>query len=958
MTGLPTLDPEIADLGLAIGLLKPSGTSVELDSDWFSDPGPRLTKALGDDTRRGALVRFVDTVLANGAHDERDGITHLHLFNLREMAQTAGVGAGTLPDVTVQVTLDARPATYVEVGLAASLTTTAPDSHTELIVPLYRAAKGTNSVAEPFALLAGGVVRLSTELTLQSAPPAQAEFGLAGVKVAIATALNGPPTPTPNFELVLKGLHLPGAATASDLAIGGPGVAIEDALLSLVLGLVRQSADALAGPAATQVHAVLELLGLGDDNSAITPLPVAELVDQGVARLREWFVDVMGAQDKRRAWLAMLAQLFGATALPATDHIDISISSEVTARIGIRAVTAPSGHLIVTPRLGLSLSKAVGSVLLGAEAVADLLAIDTATAVLSPLPNAEFVVTAKGSGAGTLANLVSSGPQLVIGALRFGLAVRDGDLHPLLELRPVTFQGVVHEVVDLSSPGAVVAAAGNLAADLLRTLLDALGGAGAELKALLGLTATAGMPALDDAAAAHLLSDPLGTLADWWRELLTNHAADVPAVLAHLRNLISGAVQLPQSVTGAGTAADPWSIPVISKLNLDAWLDAGTLIVAPTLSLRVDNLAGGCTVVLTTLRMRLAEIDLAGRHARFPLAVDVTAKLRARGDTEARLALAAAAIVADFIGVQARWSPAAGFAVDFLAPHLAIDTGAARVALVLPTVDASGHLDVPPAAWGSVEALLGVLAASAPSGWLADLADLTGWTLNGRLRGPRLSLAALVASPVPTFEAWLAALATDADLVGTLTASIAHLAGGSSGGLAGVITGSGTPEDPWLAGLGRTVAAPAIAVWLTPHGPVLAATVSGQALHAWRPGMPGLPPDGLAQALFDEAAAGADVAALAHGRPDIGSGLQSLASRWIDTDGMVTSPPTPIARLTTVLLPDVTWDKLAGTDLAEVIPGGVPAGAVVVRVAVISDPATLPWTPGADRLLDLTAPGL
>jgi len=692
MTGLPTLDPEIADLGLAIGLLTPSAGGVELDSGWFSDPGPRLTGALGDDSRRDALVRFVDTVLAQGAHDERDGITYLHLFSLRDLAHSSGLAdPTTVPDLAVQVTLDARPTTYVEVGLAASLTTTDPDSSTRLVIPLYRAAKGTNSIAQPFALLDGGVVQVSTELTLQTALPAQDEFGLAGVRVAIATALTGSPAPTPSFQLTLKGLHLPGAAAASDLAIGGPGVAIEDALLSLVLGLVRQGADALSGPAAAEVGAALDLLGIGDA-TGIPPLPVAELVDQGVDRLRDWFIEVMGAAPARTAWLAALAQLLGGTV--SGDHVAIRIGAgPVTATIGISTATAPSGHLVVTPQLGLSMSTDSGGVRLGAEAVADLVTIDTATGALSPVPSAEVVVTAAGVGAAKLLDTAA----LDIGSLRFGLAVRDGTPHPLLELRNVDFEGHHHDLLDLSSPDAVIAAAGNLAADLLGAALDALGGAGTELKALLGLTGTGGMPQLD---AAHLLTDPLGTLAAWWHDLLTTHQADVPAVLAHLRNLVAGALQLPQSVTGAGTATDPWSIPVINRLTIDAWLDAGRLIVAPTLSLRVDDLAGGCTVVLTTIRMQLASIDLAGRHAQFPLAVDVTAKLRARGGTEARLALGPVAIVADFIGVQARWSPTAGFGVDFLAPHLAVDTGPARVDLVLPTVDANGHLDVPPAAWG------------------------------------------------------------------------------------------------------------------------------------------------------------------------------------------------------------------------------------------------------------------
>jgi hypothetical protein len=945
VTTLPTLDPEIADLGLALGLLTSSNGGVELDSSWFQDPGARLTGTLGDDARRSALVRFVDAVLAQGEHREQDGVTYLHLFNLRELANDS-----SLPDLTVQATLDARPSAYVEVGLAASLSTTAPDTSTQVAIPLYRAAKANQSVAQPFALLAGGVIRVGTELTFQSAPPATDEFGLAGVEVAVEAALVG--GPAPSFRLVLKGLHLPGAAAPSDFAVGGPGVAIEDALLSLVLGLVRQSAEALAGPAADEVQAALSLLGLGEA-AGIPPLPVDDLLEHGVGELRDWFVAVMGETTARTAWLSSLASLLGGAA--SADHVDVDLGGgPVTARIGIQAATGPSGHLTVTPQVTLILSAVSGSVRIGAEASADLAVIDTATGAIVPVPHTEVVVTAVGSGSGTAAKLLHTAP-LDIGSLRLGLAIDAGAPTALIQLLDVDFEGHHHDVLDLSSPEAVAAEAGQIAGELIGAALDALGAASADFKALLGLTGTGGTPAIDG---TRLLSDPLGALADWWHDLLTTHAADVPEVLAHLRNLIAGPVALQQPVRGTGTPDDPWSISIVTGLKLDAWLDGGRLLLGPTCSLRVDDLAGGCTLVLTDLRVQLASIDLAGRHAQFPLAVDLTAKLRARGGTEARLVLGPVAIVADFIGVGATWSPTAGFGIDLLAPNLAMDTGDARVALVLPTVDAQGHLNVPADAWRSVENLIGVLAASAPRGWPADLVDLTGWSVTQTARGPRLSLAALVAEPIPTLRAWLGALATDADLLGTLTATVAHLTGGSADGLAGVFSGSGPPQDPWLASLGSTAQAPALAVWLTPNGPVTAAALAPPALQRWRPGMPGLPPDGLAQALFDEARAGDDVAGLAAGRSEIDAGLQALLGRWSATDGMVAPPPDPVPGLTTVLRPDLTWDRLAGVDLAELVDGGLPAGAVVVKVAIATTPDSVPWTPAAGRLIDLTAPGL
>ena len=56
----------------------------------------------------------------------------------------------------------------------------------------------------------------------------------------------------------------------------------------------------------------------------------------------------------------------------------------------------------------------------------------------------------------------------------------------------------------------------------------------------------------------------------------TAQAAHVPEVLTHLRNLITGPLQLAagDAVTGTGTAADPWSVPVLTRLSLDCWLEA------------------------------------------------------------------------------------------------------------------------------------------------------------------------------------------------------------------------------------------------------------------------------------------------------------------------------------------------------------------------------------------------
>ena len=942
---LPTLDPEIADLGLAIGLLSAgSGGGVELDSDWLKDPGPRITTALADEGRRAALIRFVDEVLGQGEHLERDGVVLLPLFDLRALAND-----DSLPDLTVQASLDARPANHVEVGVAVSLRVEQPRVTTELLVPLYRAKKTGRSVSQEFALLDGGVVQVSTELTLSPDPVPVAEFGLAGVAVSLATPLVGGPPPA--FRLRLIGLHLPGAATTEDIDLGGPGASIEDSLLSMVLGLVRQSAAALSGPAADELAALLDLLGLGDA-AAIPALPVQDVLARGAEALRDWFTEVMSDVAARAGWTASLAQLLGGTV--SGDLVDIALGSGgVTAQLGLRSATGPGGYPQVTPRVGLSFTTVAGDVRLGGQVMADLFQLDVGTGSMTPLPYVDVAVTATGSGTGAAAKLLGTGP-LDVGAVRLGLAIRSGSPQLLVELDDVTVDGVTRAVLDLSSPQAVVAAAGELAADLVTAALDALGDAGAHLSALLGLTPPAGVPALDGAA---LLGDPLGTLTGWWQSLATTHRAAVPEVIAHLRDLLANDTQVLLPIRGTGTQGDPWLVPVVSRLAIECWIDGDRLVVAPAISLRVDDLAGGCTVVLTTIRVELVSVDLADGSADFLGAVAVEARLRARGGTEARLALGAVSVVADHIGLRAGWATASGLGVELLTPGLAVESAEGRVPLVLPRIDASGSLIVPTDAWHSVEMLLGVLAANAPFGWLSEVVAAFGWSVTGESAGPHLPLADLAADPVLALTTWLSGLVRDGDVVGSLTASLARVLAGSSSGLAGSFSGCGTPNDPWLAGLGSAADGPALAVWLGPSGPVLAPSLTTGALRSWRPGSPGLPPVGLAQALFDEAPAGPEIAALAAGRSGIAQGLAALAGRWEGTDGLVAPPPVAVPGVSTVQLPELDASRLPSIDLASLLPA-LPAGAVVVRVVVATSAADLPWTAAPGRLLDLTVPGL
>jgi large repetitive protein len=947
------LSPEIVDLGLAIGLLHKSSSTIEFDSDWFSNPGAKLSGTLADTDRRTALVHFVDKVVGEGGTRDDGGVTLLKLFDAHD------VGGSSAPHLIVNLVLDARAESYVEVGVGVEHATESPIvTKTELRVPLYRTGKrsGTTvaNVAEHFALAAGAPIRLSSSLSINSAPDPSG-FGLGGVTLAVEIPVTGD---GPTIAIGLTGLRLPGSTTPVDIEIGGPDSSIEDTLLSLVLGVVRAGASTL-GSSGAAAMAALDLIGLGGA-PGLPPLDVDALTREGVAALRAWFSNAMSDTAQRHAWLDAVRRVIGGTFDVAGNELTIPIAgSPVEIVLGVAAKPGPGGHLRVTPRVGLSLSTLLGSgasaVSLRAQASIDVLTVDIADGHLDPIPNAELHVSMTGNGARLLdAGLVR------IGAVHVGVAYANGRPLPLLRLLDVNVTSGHHDVIDLSSANAVVAAAGEIAGDLAAAAIDALGAAGTHFKALLGLTPPAGVTALD---AGRLFADPLGALGDWWRTLTSSHPTEVAGVLQHLRDLIGHDSVLALPVSGLGTIASPWSIPVVDRVAIDVWLDNGTLVIAPTIGFRVDDLAGGCTVVTTSLRAELAAIDFVHGHVSLLRKAEFVASLRGRGLPEARLSLGPVAIVADHIGISARWTAADGLQVGFEAPGLGAD-----VSGLLDPAPANGSTVVPlsiptganwrTAVFADVENLVGVLGASNPAGWLHDVVDLLGWTFGVDNSLRRLSLTALVADPALELRRWARASMSDQSVLARLTSTLARTFTGSTDGLVGALSGRGTLTEPWLMPFGSTAAAPSLALAFGPDGPVLSPTQAVGALRTWLPGAPGLSADGLAQAVFDETLAGDDTAALAHGRVALAEGLAALVSRVSETDTLVAPPPTPIDGVEVVRDPAMVWSRWDEIDVETALDADVPVGAAVVRVAIGTTSAHPFGSAPPARLLDLSAPGL
>src|SRR4029077_14778969 len=105
-----------------------------------------------------------------------------------------------------------------------------------------------------------------------------------GIDVDVPTSPADPVDPI--FGLSLTGFQLPGAQTPRDIRVAADGVdELDDALLDLVLSLVKAQADAAA--AGSMIAAVGGLLGV-KSGDAIPDFPITALATQGVHAITAW----------------------------------------------------------------------------------------------------------------------------------------------------------------------------------------------------------------------------------------------------------------------------------------------------------------------------------------------------------------------------------------------------------------------------------------------------------------------------------------------------------------------------------------------------------------------------------------------------------------------------------------------------------------------------------------------
>ncbi|MDP9417449.1 MAG: hypothetical protein M3P48_06380, partial [Actinomycetota bacterium] len=934
----------LANLATAIGLFHNGAPNGK----WFGEPDTYLRDMLSTDAQREAVIAFVDEVLGG---EERTtapgGSTWLPIVSLRPPDN---------PHLDVCVTIKAPDGQPVTVGLGLAARTITPvGTRSTIEIPLFQ-VDSEDASAPGFFLLGGdgGRIRIATSVTIDADPPqpGEAHLGSIGLDVDIPTSSTDA---AGGFGLTLVGLQLPGAQSPRDIRISADDAdELDDAVLDLVLSLVRSlAADTTVPPddpstsAAPTPAAVLTgiagMLGLVDGD-AVPDFPIHGIASQGISALSQWLYDLFTVQAQREAWIGYVARLFDGEA--DGSEVELQIRPNVVLRLGVRVGTGPTGNAIITPTLSMRLTQG-GASTARAEAHVDLCRIDLVTGAATAVPSLG-VWLAAGTAAQEVLDLTS--PRVVRAeTLRIGFAL-DEERRPTFVLAADEVKIDSHEyaVLDLTSPDAVMDAVGNAVSDVAAELLDDLG---LPLRVLLGLAEVPGT-STPTVSAVQLLTDPVGTISDHWRTMLSAHRAHIVDTLEVVRDALADPAVAALDIEGGGTGADPWRLTLVGPLGVHFWTVGDRLLVALAVATSVDSLGPRAPVIDGRLGVTLADLDLASRSASLLPRVEARLSGRERGVTPPRARLVVSdevAVSASSAGITMGWSAETGLVVTADFPDLTLEVEGSSVPIVLPVVDATGAVTLPDEAWDLLQDVVGHLGEHLPD-IVTTVTDLLGWTGGRDVDSAAvLRLADLFDDPAAAIRDWALKLSVS-ELAPQALVLLADLLT-ATGEDAGTLLGSGHPDDPFRLDLSTDTPLPELVVWFPPEGLLPRAVNVPESLANWSPGRPGLDPAVLTNALESEAEVAADVAHLIEGR-DVTGALTSLALRWRGSDGRISPPPTAPAAVRVVRYDVAAGQLLRHLNLAQEL-GRTPTTTVWVALG-----ATAWEGKPAGRIIDLTAPGL
>lgn len=838
---------ELADLATLIGLVDGSGN---LDTSWFANPLAKLSQLLRNQTQRQALTGFLDQTMPPA---DEPGLPTGEKWHPLLGAQDRGnlyltvrdTGSGLI--IGVAGDLHSSPSAAVPGRLRVQGDIISASSTVDLVI---------GTPANPIVAEA----RVETGWTYN--PGGGHPVGL-GAVVARFAIVPDPANLTATLQLVLEQLSLHGEPPADktiDVSqLGQEAPDLVAALIKVVL------ASTTADPTVTMLaDNLLALLGLGDGGD-IPPFPVADL-SQGPVALQDWIATLVGADGSPASagpWLSHLVGLLGQTGpVTGTGTADDPWLATLATIGGIARLTATlaqvPGHLRVGVAVTLDASLGAGEPHLGIQAqvaVADIPLGGTAHAV--PLPDAAILVRVTGDGG----PLVSDAPTVVVGTAQCGLSWDGTRVSAVVELLDNTFAGTPYPRLDLTNAESVEAAAVNIVVNEILTALG--GGVGRRIAAIVGLVAP------EDPA------NPGNPVAPWPHQLdlatLVVHptraiAAYHLAVLgdADSWSLVFGEIAqlvgITAAVAGAGSAAQPWTVPIASaagaELQVAAWhqpAPSDASITQLRLALRLAATPGGATLdaVSEVLGFDLSAggatgVTLIGRQE---LVLSMSPVIDATlGPIRLRL---------DTLALTAGWQPSAAFAFEVHAHNLALTLGGQTITVADLHFPPPGGFDLTDLAATAAglgltitqleqlfAALLSMLASIAggeaqvavamlglPTGLpgltetfpsLVDPAD-PGRLLSDPFGAVLAWLKRLVADVGASGESsllallgWLSALAADA--LDDALAAAADIT--TSASPLDLLAGAGTFEQPWrLQWPGAVAAGPDLELWLDPAGP-------------------------------------------------------------------------------------------------------------------------------------------
>jgi len=845
---------ELLDVAKALGLMRSDGS---LDASWFEAPLEHIGRVFGDEGQRQALLDLLDAILPPVQEVTEPGQRWYPLL------RPAGPGDH---QGNVYLTIEAIPGETL-VGLAGSLkgATSGANPVTgslSLRVPLMRATPSSVEVtagtsAYPVFFEARADVNLSTA--------AGDPIGLAAVRVSIHLTAAG----AASTRIVLEQLDLNDGTAIRPEAVLDPAELGPEAV-AVVLALIRSRMHQVAVDAGLPSNVRLlaqQLPALLGVDPAVPTVPAVPLFD-GATALRAWVAATTtgGAAAPIITWLDHLGDLLGVAAAPTGDGTDsapwtftvpLSIGAELEIWC-VRGTTGAGGTPVF--RVGVSIVGGTGASA-AVEGRATLFeAALSGTGPTGVLPNVEVRVRAPENLATYLVGPNPTDPVRVrslVAGFRW-----DGDaVVPVLELFDVDFEGVHHRRVDLHDGQSVVASG---LAVLQGQIAAALGGStrAQALAALVGLQdppGTASWPSSSRADFGAFAANPLPEIARVHRAVLGNAVHPWSSMLAALATAVGVPAVTPATVAGAGSAADPWRVPLVSSgalsLELAAWRKSG---------------AGGYEELRIGLRLGG---DQSGWHAGVALEL-LSFDLPAAGPATVRL-LGGFHLLLRVSPLPAAFE-AAGVAIEADAIRLGLDwaaggpmTGGASIDNLRVTADGStltvADLTFPPGPPTADNPLAGFAVSTAEAQELARLllargaiawGGMPGHTLAG-LFGLHRNLAGVASAaplltdggatpfthPLAALREFMLSVLTGVDAEGVPVAAswltwLAALIGDALPSRLGrlpsvAITGAGTPEDPWALPIGRGPEPDhdaEVLLWLEPGPPGPWATAAAEAL--------------------------------------------------------------------------------------------------------------------------------